>query len=56
MVEDHFAVAGGGATVTEGHLDAVGDLGAGDLRGGGEHVDSRDAQAVLLSGTRQQGG
>lgn len=56
MMEDLLAVGGGGATVPERHLDAVVDLGAGDLRGSGEHVDSREAQAVLLPGGRQQGG
>ena len=48
MVQQHPAVGRGGTAVSEGRLDAVVDLIAGNIGRQGEHVDGQDVQAILL--------
>ena len=48
VVQHHPTVGRGRTAVSEGRLDAVVDLIAGNVGRQGEHVDGQDAQAVLL--------
>ena len=53
VVQDHPAVGHGRAAVAEVHLDAFEHLGAGDVRGDGEHVDGQDMHPVIPSGGKE---
>jgi hypothetical protein len=52
LVSDHHsAVSSGAVTVVQRHLYDVVDLRTGHISRDGEHVDSRDTNSVLPSGT-----